>query len=612
MKDQFFIEEGLKDYHIETTSSSIVNRARVLWDKVEPESHSGKRRFWVDWRFRKFFDVPLLEEYSVGDVELAEDEFDKLVEFIREALKENNRLQDLQARCRRIGIHYWPVIFGPKIDLRAYKIAEDILAETWGYWEQGTDNRGGWDSYGHYGLSPYDVARMWFASGCKDGPKFRAQVKYGMVANDQESVAKFIHRAKGYLWLNANMMINKFDWSNRVQRFLGRVSAPIRWAAVDGLGDEYRFVRYKDLNWTAIREVHTAKRTYQKVSYCPIRLKWQLLHNLSDAPHGLGDIDPTQKGVKLKLYKQLCSMVGVNAFEGPDDNVGLRKPCWMIASVFDNIHEVKRVLKKRGTPHVSVVNIHDLGQFPLPSSTDKGWKDLALKYGTEVLEHAGRWAPIERINKGVPRTLVELRRLSAFIRYDGVRNEAVAEAAALCNLGQGDFEEYQLWYEGLSPKTSEGIPHVSMTLGSYRIVQLEHNDPIAPLMGLLSNCCQHPRGAANSCARASIEDPNCAIWVVYDRKNNVVCQTFVWRSEDTLVMDSVEAKDHDCAERVADILYEAANSVIGRLCIRKVNIGETSYGITGRLARIWNAKEVSKPPRPIVGYSDANVQKRVV
>ena len=100
-------------------------------------------------------------------------------------------------RARLIGLKYWPALleeqFGD-VDPRAYLVAERILARKtngvfWGEKDAyGNMSHGGWDSCGHYGMSPYQVRMAWYAAGCKDGAKFRLQISRGYFLKSGDSL----------------------------------------------------------------------------------------------------------------------------------------------------------------------------------------------------------------------------------------------------------------------------------------------------------------------------------------------------------------------------------------------------------------------------------------
>ncbi len=178
-------------------------------------------------------------------------------------------------RARAVGLAYWPAVArgAPRIDATAYAVAEQVMAardaaSVWGTkMPDGSMARGGWDSAGHYGLSAQQVARMWYAAGCRDSGKFRLQVFHGEAArkgdslpfarNDLRGLRGLGHRASNPAGLNL---------ARKAVAALGRLSAPLRAAALKGgqqpdahrCGAGHRVnatVRIRDLNWGEVARV---------------------------------------------------------------------------------------------------------------------------------------------------------------------------------------------------------------------------------------------------------------------------------------------------------------------------------------------------------------------
>jgi hypothetical protein len=179
-----------------------------------------------------------------------------------------------KARAKRLGIHYWPALLaGPyevKVNPQAFVIADKILSARYGPYDPlVSGNRGGWDSAGHYGLSPLDVGKMWVAAGCRNSRKFRAQVRSGVVAKKGDTLEFFLNYARGHSWADRNR-INKmpFVLSRKALAALGRLSWPCRWAALHGLfenppqerGVWRSVVRIRHLNWAAVAKVQAAQK----------------------------------------------------------------------------------------------------------------------------------------------------------------------------------------------------------------------------------------------------------------------------------------------------------------------------------------------------------------
>lgn len=172
-------------------------------------------------------------------------------------------------QAARLGLTYWPALindgYQPKIDPLAYVYAEEVLERKHGLWD-GKTNSGGWDRYGHYGLSRGTVARMWYASGCRDTGKFKLQVAMGEVARRGDTATWFKNYVRGDRWYMSN--IAAFEDLGTISRkaiaFLGRLSPALRWAALWGVASNEarggKPLRIRDLNLDLVAKAQVNPR----------------------------------------------------------------------------------------------------------------------------------------------------------------------------------------------------------------------------------------------------------------------------------------------------------------------------------------------------------------
>lgn len=176
-------------------------------------------------------------------------------------IKEVMKKQKARSHAKSIGLTYWPGLIDWKggCDSRALVAAEDVLSRIHGSWGKDANdmkNPGGWDSYGHHGVSVYDVKMYWFASGCKDSSKFKAQLRTRVKALKSESVTEFMNYVRGYRWIEARTKyMSHIYFSRKAVIALGRLSPELRSAAVLSLkhtnGNER--IRIRDLNWEQVK-----------------------------------------------------------------------------------------------------------------------------------------------------------------------------------------------------------------------------------------------------------------------------------------------------------------------------------------------------------------------
>jgi len=175
-----------------------------------------------------------------------------------------------RAKALRLGLAYWPALaYGPRIDPSAYVAAEQVLSARHGTWNPAAGCHGGWDAQGHHGLSAERVSEMWFAAGCADTPKFRAQVRSGILARKGDSLPWFLAYARGSSWCTAHAChIDALGaLSRKAVAALGRLSPELRHAAMSGVqlpdyvAGRYVALRIRDLNWLSVSQLQAKLAT---------------------------------------------------------------------------------------------------------------------------------------------------------------------------------------------------------------------------------------------------------------------------------------------------------------------------------------------------------------
>ena len=190
---------------------------------------------------------------------------------------QKRRIRAAKRWAAAYGISYWPAFaYGDKSPSRdAMVAAEAALSPKHGHYgdilPDGSRGRGGFDSYGCHGLSGHDVQTLWFLAGCKNTSKFQF-----MIRNWDRDLAEFrkgdslafcINYQRGFRWWhnNARGIVARNGGtdhhhapmpSRKALAALGRISATLRWAAIDGIGYWNvgdKPVRVRDLNWDAVK-----------------------------------------------------------------------------------------------------------------------------------------------------------------------------------------------------------------------------------------------------------------------------------------------------------------------------------------------------------------------
>jgi hypothetical protein len=222
--------------------------------------------------------------------------------------------------------------------------------------------------------------------------------------------------------------------------------------------------------------------------------------------------------------------------------------------------------------------------------------------------HLLRSAPAIEARLGrPPKTLREAEEISNLISYPrAAENQPLAQLAREAGLSNEEFEDY-LEFMAANNKLAESCPHVRLNgaeLGDEMLVfeKLSHDDPLGPMLGLFTGCCQHLHGAAKACAKHGATKPEGGFYVLR-RGKRILGQSWAWRKSNTLVFDSWESPNHELGIKYcAPILMKAAKALVGRLGIAEVRLGTGGNTPALNLAK---AARATAPPR---GYSDAREQ----
>lgn len=198
-----------------------------------------------------------------------------------EERQQKRRIRAAKQWAAAYGIAYWPAFaYGDKSPSRdAMVAAEAALSPKHGLYgeirQDGLRSTGGFDSYGHHGLSGHDVQRLWFLAGCKDTAKFQFLIKNW--AKDMpdfkkgDSISFCVNYQRGWRWFNANTKgikavagIRFMPWlSRKAIAALGRLSPTLRWAAVSSLPEweDAVVLRIRDLDWDAVKRAQILQCT---------------------------------------------------------------------------------------------------------------------------------------------------------------------------------------------------------------------------------------------------------------------------------------------------------------------------------------------------------------
>ena len=284
---------------------------------------------------------------------------------------------------------------------------------------------------------------------------------------------------------------------------------------------------------------------------------------------------------------------------------------------FFNETEVNRYIKKWFS--TSRNPIHDAGQLPFIRGqwTKNKWKDLLLKFGPNfgaLLKYAPK---IELEGLDVPTSLKEMRKLCSKFCFSGVKTEMDHRIVSALTLDgtkppsveQRGFEDYKKLCS--QTKSFESIPFIHIKDGKWEMVKLDYDDPIGPMLGLFTNCCQHLDGVGHECARDGWESGFSGFYVV-KYKGRIVAQSWAWRSKDLKVLcfDNIEMLGDTYEAPVVELYKLAAKKIVGRLGIKSVTVG-LGYDDLPELTSTLESVKNPPSPKNYDGYTDAKEQKLI-
>ena len=616
-------------------------RISTLRDRVEDYLKKLNSDLIVDkvsWQYKmlsEVFDLPA----DLTQALIYEDRANVLEHSIREYVKRRTRARYGRLIARKIGLHFWPAIaFGPNVDPKAYLIAEKVQSkggtvppwgtrkpgeEGWGSHSKGK-NHGGWDMQGHWGNNPWGIQKMWFSAGCKDSPKFRIQVAAHKIVPKRITGSRVKDYIRGLKWMETHIYQISVNLTPRALCALGRISAWARWVAVHKISISNRVSNesgkvfdLNELDWAEVSRLQKMPKwkLVQEAPYLPMRMRWALVkEEFPNRLRSITDIRDVEKRVghvNVSDVKPGLQAVGVweeHKDWGFEDIV----PSYAASLFF------KRELRK--AMDMSEMSLHDLGQsiMRMPQETMRrktassaAWVAFCFTTKLKALKYSQHWEEIEKTIGRLPKSLEELEALCRKVRYGDIAPEhaAIADAAASLDLGTEEYLQYRDFMTGTAPSPSKCLPEVRVTgkdvgmAGDWVLESLAPGDPIGPMLGLATNCCQHLNGAAYTCAKAIWHHRRAGAWVVR-YKGKIIAQSYVWSSADILVLDSVEALSGAYVEGIAALYGKAATLLTKEGW--EVYIGHTGYGITREVIGILEVKpRTNLPDRCPSSYKDA-------
>lgn len=126
----------------------------------------------------------------------------------------------------------------------------------------------------------------------------------------------------------------------------------------------------------------------------------------------------------------------------------------------------------------------------------------------------------------------------------GVGNELMADMVGKIGLySQEHFEILQNIYNYGKMRIYSSIPRIYGSYKNYSYEFVKLSDPIALVIGDLTDCCQKLNDNAELCMEHSVVDNNGRLFAIRDELGQVVAQSWVWRNKNIICFDNIEIPD---------------------------------------------------------------------
>lgn len=181
-----------------------------------------------------------------------------------------------------------------------------------------------------------------------------------------------------------------------------------------------------------------------------------------------------------------------------------------------------------------------------------------------------------------------------------ISDESLLESYGLVE----EIDEFLSYWNNRTTPITESIPFVSANIDGYSMFRLERDDIRGPILGLITNCCQHPWGMGRSCAYHGTENPDGCFYVVTNKKGEIIAQSWTWKNCETgtLCFDNIEALDGGYSDIIRSLYMSVSLKLIGRLGITKIIVG-TGYSKVD----VSNFPKTERDPKyDSLVYSDAD------
>lgn len=156
------------------------------------------------------------------------------------------------------------------------------------------------------------------------------------------------------------------------------------------------------------------------------------------------------------------------------------------------------------------------------------------------------------------------------ITYDNVEvgNEYMASVVSKVGVSNSVFLRLQRIYDTGKMRCYSSIPRVTGCVGNYTYEILRLDDPLALVIGTLTDCCQEIGNVAESCMIHGMTSENGRIFVVRDSDKEIVAQSWIWRNRNVICFDNIEVpnkmfdKHGNLSEDILHIYKDASSKLM--------------------------------------------------
>lgn len=375
--------------------------------------------------------------------------------------------------------------------------------------------------------------------------------------------------------------------------------------------------------WEVLRELLSWKTSALVAEWGSPKMRWGVLGVAVDPKATVSPLP----GTSGTAAKELAAMAVREYWDGSRIGDDLLRPMAnMLAAFGKKAADMVPVLGGRGHEYTEGLRFygstHDAGQFT-PSSDPA----VARAAGDYILGHRkalkdrfvqDREAAQQEAKLILSNFTPEMAKLGWREAVKACRaNEygpdvppAVATVCSEVNVSKEMAIQFVSWLNSHPAKKESRLPDARVTgaevglEGDWEFRKLSDGDLRGPILGLYTDCCQHPGGAGASCAAHGWTSPNGGFYVVL-HGGRIVAQSWAWRADRVVVMDNVEAlRGHQDG---ALALYRAAAEKMLRAdeTLDAIHVGEGYDDAGVRDLPI----AVAVNPKDYSGYRDSHLQR---